>query len=91
MKTLKKYWLAFVGFVAVVVAFFLARPYQKSGSKISELQKAEEKIRDKRIEEQKKEADTVNKDIAELNSSRKPPIKVEDSDVDKLAEEYKKL
>lgn len=90
---LKKYWLAFVGFIAILIGIFLVRPNRsKTSSGISELQKAEEQIRANRIEEQKKEATKVSDDVSKLNTERKTDtVADQNKDMDDLAEEYKKL
>lgn len=93
MATLKKYWLWFVGFLGIVVGIFLVRPNsRKTSNGISELQKAEDKIRENAIVEQKQSAEEVSKDVTQLNTERKPDVVAdENKDMDALAEEYKKL
>ncbi|AXG66473.1 hypothetical protein JA33_069 [Dickeya phage vB_DsoM_JA33] len=93
MQKLKKYWLAFVGFLAIVVGIFLVRPNRsKTSNGISELQKAEDKIREKAIEQQKQDAEEVATDVKKLNEERKPDAQADQNkDMDDLAEEYKKL
>lgn len=92
MQKLKKYWLWFVGVVGVLVTIYLVRPRSKTNSGISELQKAEEKIRETVIEQQKEAAKEVTETVSKLNEERKPEIVVDQNkDMDALAEEYKKL
>lgn len=92
MQTLKKYWLWFVGVVGVLVTIYLVRPRSKTSTGISELQKAEEKIRESSIERQKEAAKDVTESVSMLNESRKPETVVDQNkDMDALAEEYNKL
>ncbi len=93
MDKLKKYWLWFVGFIGVCVGIFLVRPNaRKTSNGISELQKAENKIREKAVEQQRKDAQAVTEDVSKLNEERKPDaVADENDDMDKLSEEYKKL
>lgn len=92
MQTLKKYWLWFVGVVGVLVTIYLVRPRSKTSTGISELQKAEEKIRESTIERQKEQANEVTESVSKLNESRKPETVVDQNkDMDALAEEYNKL
>lgn len=92
MQTLKKYWLWFVGVVGVLVTIYLVRPRSKTSTGISELQKAEDKIRESTIERQKEAAKEVTESVSKLNESRKPETVVDQNkDMDALAEEYNKL
>ena len=92
MQTLKKYWLWFVGVLGVLVTIYLVRPRSKTASGISELQKAEEKIRESTVERQKEAATEVTESVSKLNESRKPEVVADQNkDMDALAEEYKKL
>lgn len=92
MQRLKKYWLWFVGVLGVLVTIYLVRPRSKTSSGISELQKAEEKIRESTVERQKEAATEVTESVSKLNESRKPEVVADQNkDMDALAEEYKKL
>lgn len=93
MAIVKKYWLMFVGLIGLLVGIFLVRPNtRKTTNGISELQKAEEKIRANTIETQKKDATEVSESVTKLNETRKPDaVADENKDMDALAEEYKKL
>lgn len=93
-----KYWKMFLAVLGIVFGAFMLRPRAKSkDDPLTGLKEAEEKIRDRRIEEQAKQATELNTTIDDMN---KNPPKPESSDVvkqrqnksiDEIKQDYDKL
>ncbi|WOL24648.1 hypothetical protein fHeYen902_302c [Yersinia phage fHe-Yen9-02] len=89
----KKWGLWILGLLGLIAGAFLVRPNtRKNNTGITNLQKAEEEIRQKEIDKQKEDAQSVVSEIKDLNETRKPDIVPDkDKSMEDLAKEYDKL
>lgn len=68
-----KYWKMFFAVLGIVFGAFMLRPRAKSkDDPLTGLKDAEDKIRDRRIEEQAKQATDLNTTITDMNQH--PPV-----------------
>lgn len=93
-----KYWKMFVAVIGIVFGAFMLRPRgQSKDAPLNGLKEAEDKIREKRIEEQNQQATELNTDIDQMNKN--PPQKQTDAtakeraakSIDDIAKDYDKL
>lgn len=94
-----KYWKMFLTVLGIVIGAFMLRPRssQSKDAPLNGLKDAEDKIREKRIEEQAKQATDLNTDIDQMNKA--PPQKETDAtaqerakkSIDDIAKDYDKL
>lgn len=89
-----KYWKMLVAVLGIVAGALLLRPNrsQKSSS-FGGLVEAEDKIKQRQVDEQIAQADNVNKTINQINNEPKEVPKASDSSqsIDDIAKEYDKL
>ena len=93
-----KYWKMFFAVLGIVFGAFMLRPRAKSkDDPLNGLKEAENKIRDRRIQEQAKQATELNTTIDDMNKS--PPktetqaeVKQrEGKSIDEIKQDYDKL
>lgn len=93
-----KYWKMFVAVLGIVFGAFMLRPRAKSkDAPLDGLKEAEDKIREKRVEQQVTQAKDLNTDIDQMN--KQAPQKQSDAtaqerskkSIDDIAKDYDKL
>lgn len=94
-----KYWKMFLAVLGIVFGAFMLRPgrSKNNGAALDGLKEAEDKIREKRVEEQKHQADSVNTSINDLNNNAPQPETQQSAkeraqkSIDDIAKDYDKL